>query len=253
MLANFDGLVWLAVLLAPLLFVQRRVHGEIQAVFLLLTRRAEIALVLFSLLFLPGVLLHEMSHFLMAAILRVDIGRFSLAPRYLPDGRLQLGFVETAQADVVRDALVGLAPLLSGSAFVIFGGLQLGLMSVWENLAPLNAAGLWDALASLPGQPDFWLWFYLTFTVSSTMLPSAADRRAWLPILLSAAGLLLLAALAGAGGWLMANLAPPFNRGLHTLDAALGITLALHVALWGPVWGARKLLSRVTGLQIAVL
>ena len=51
---------------------------------------------IFSILFLPGVFLHEFSHFVMAKILRVRTGKFSIFPQSLPDGRLQLGYVETA-------------------------------------------------------------------------------------------------------------------------------------------------------------
>src|SRR5512145_1583640 len=101
-------------MLGPLLFAQRWLHRETQLVFLLLTRSARLALGLFSLLFFPGVLLHELSHYLMARLLGVRTGRFSLLPELMPDGKLRLGFVETAETDIVRDALIGAAPLISG-------------------------------------------------------------------------------------------------------------------------------------------
>jgi hypothetical protein len=104
---ELDGLWWLLLLVGPLLFLQRRLHREIQAVFLLLTKRPEISLALFSVLFFPGVLLHETSHWLAAHLLAVRTGRFSLLPRPLKDGRLQPGFVETSVTDPVR------APLLA--------------------------------------------------------------------------------------------------------------------------------------------
>jgi hypothetical protein len=100
--AKFDRLIWLVLLLGPLLFLQRRLHFEIQALLMILTRRPEIAFGLFSLLFFPGVLLHETSHFLMARWLGVRTGRVSLIPQVLPGGKLQLGFVETANADPLR-------------------------------------------------------------------------------------------------------------------------------------------------------
>ena len=91
-----EGLVWFLLLLGPFLFLQRSLHREVQAFFLLLTRRQDISIVIFSLLFFPGVLLHETSHYLMARLLNVRTGRFSIIPRPLPDGHLQLGYVETA-------------------------------------------------------------------------------------------------------------------------------------------------------------
>jgi hypothetical protein len=245
-MVHFDGLLWLLLLLGPLLFFQRRLHLEIQVVLLLITRSQEIALALFSLLFFPGVLLHEVSHYLTAKLLKVRAAGFSLLPTPLPDGRLRLGFVETAAADFVRDAFIGAAPLVTGGLFVAYAGIhRLGLDILWESLAS-GGIPLRDALASMQAHADFWLWFYLTFTVSSTMLPSASDRRAWLPLALVITMLAGLALLAGAGPWMLANLAPVLNGALRSLAVAFGITICLHLVLLLPVWGIRHLLIRLT-------
>ncbi len=112
------GLVWFIASLVPLVFLQRLLHREIQAVFLILTRSPKATIGLFSVLFLPGVLLHELSHFIVAKLLGVRTGNFSLVPRLTPEGQLILGYVETARSDYLRDSLVGMAPLLAGGAFV---------------------------------------------------------------------------------------------------------------------------------------
>ena len=130
-LGQLDGLVWLVVCLAPFLLVQRWLHHEIKAVFLLLTRHPELTIGLFSLLFFPGVFLHETSNFVLAKLLGVRTGRFSVLPKVQPDGQLQLGFVETAKADFLRDALICIAPLLSGGAVIAYIGIShLGLASL---------------------------------------------------------------------------------------------------------------------------
>jgi hypothetical protein len=246
-----DGFWWLLLLLGPLLFLQRRLHFETQAVFLLLSRSREIALVLFSLLFFPGVVLHETSHFVAARLLGVRTGRFSLLPQALEGGRLQLGYVETASTDIVRDALIGLAPLLAGAAFVAYAGItRLGLPEIWVALTSGNLESSLQAAISLPRRPDFWIWFYLVFAVSSTMLPSPSDRRAWLPVLLAVGVLIALAVLAGGGPWIMDNLAPYVNQMLRALALVLGITVAVHLLLLPPTWALRSTLSRLTGLQV---
>jgi len=56
----------------------------------------------------------------MAKVLRVRTGRFSIFPQSLPDGRLQLGYVETARSDVVRDSLIGAAPLIVGTLVIAY-------------------------------------------------------------------------------------------------------------------------------------
>ena len=250
-LAQLDGLLWLLGCLLPFILIQRWLHFELQAVFLILTRRPAVALGLFSFLFFPGVLLHETSHYLAALLLRVRTGRFSLLPQMLPDGNLRLGFVETAKVDVLRDSLIGLAPLVSGALVTaLLGSYGLGFVP----LAALIAQGQWPAfghgLAQLPQQPDFWLWFYLAFAVSTTMLPSSSDRRAWLPIGIGLALLVGLAALAGAGPWMMTHLAPALNDGMRALALVFGISLVLHIALLLPVGLVRLLLSKMTGLTV---
>lgn len=252
MLTEFDGIVWFAVLFIGLTVLQRVLHFEIQAIFLLLTRRGEIALALFSLLFFPGVLLHELSHFLMALALGVKTGHFSLFPQPLPDGRLRLGYVETQSTDLVRDALIGTAPLIVGSVFVVYAGLvQLDIPALWESWVATGWRGFIESFSAMLGRPDFWLWFYLTFTVSSTMLPSRSDRRAWLPVGIFVGFVVILAVLVGAGAWMATNLAPLVNQGLRAFAIVIGISLAVHLILLPPLWIVRRSLGRITGLSVA--
>ncbi|KAA3642301.1 MAG: hypothetical protein DWQ07_25035 [Chloroflexi bacterium] len=252
MLNNFDGLIWVLLTLTALLFLQRRLHRETQVVFLILTRRGEIAMILFSLVFFPGVVLHEASHYIMAKLLGVPTGRISILPRDKGDGRLQLGFVETGQTDIIRDSLIGAAPFIFGALFVAYAAhFQLGLTAVWEPLVVGNNPAFYETLAALPGRSDFWLWVYLTVAVSSTMLPSASDRRAWLPLFASLGALLLLALLVGAGSWMLSNLAPAFNSAMRALALVLGVGVLLHLLVLPPLWLVRRALSNLTGLQPA--
>lgn len=256
-----DGLLWLLLLVGPLLVLQRLLHREIQAIFLILTRRVDIAMVLFSLLFFPGVFLHEISHFVMALMLGVKIGNISLVPKVVtaPDSsgrqkasRLQLGFVETARTDFVRDSLIGAAPLLAGSLFVIFAGLaRLQMDDLWVTVVSGQSAAFRNLFAVMYTQPDFWLWFYLIFTVSSTMLPSASDRRGWVTLGFVFFLLLGLALLSGAGPWMLDNLTPIFNEGMRSLAAVFAISVVVHGILAVPVIFTRRLSSKITGLRAA--
>jgi hypothetical protein len=247
-----NGLFWLVACLIPFLLVQRWLHREIQSVFLLLTRRPTISMGLFSLLFFPGVILHEASHFVMARLMGVRTGGFSLLPQVLPNGQLRLGYVETAQSDLVRDALIGMAPLITGGILIaILGTYQLGLIPLAGFIDQGNWSVVWQALAGLPDQPDFWLWFYLAFAVSSMMMPSASDRRAWLPVAAMIVVLFALAALAGAGPWLLANLAPLLNQAFYAVALVFGVSLLLHTMLVIPISLLRVLLNRLTGLTVS--
>jgi hypothetical protein len=252
MLTHFDGLVWFILTLLPLVLLQRLLHREIQALFLILSHSPEFTIALFSIIFLPGVFLHEFSHYLMAVVLGVQAARFSLIPQMLPDGRLQLGYVETVQTDVVRDALIGAAPLIAGGAVVAYLAVaHLELLPLWVVLRNSQWSLLWLGITLLPQIKDFPLWFYLAFTVSSTMLPSKSDRHAWLPLVLLIVIVVALAILAGAGSWMLSHLEPPLNGFLSSVALIFGLSAALHFVLILPIALLHRLLSRLTGVDVA--
>ncbi len=251
MVEQFAGFFWFVCMLLPLILLQRLLHREIQAVFLILTRNATIAIGIFSFIFLPGVFLHELSHFLMAKILRVPTGRFSVLPRPLPDGRLQLGYVETARADIVRDSLIGAAPLIAGTVVVAYVAIyQLEMRILWDTFRNGQFNLFWMGLNALPRVQDFYLWFYLTFAVSSTMMPSQSDRHAWLELIISVGVLFSITLLLGAGPWMLTNVAPLISDFLSSVAVIFGLSAAVHAILVLPTALIHKLLARVTGVDV---
>jgi hypothetical protein len=251
LLSSFDGLLWLLAALVLLVFLQRTLHREIQAVFLILTRRPGLTQAIFALIFIPGVFLHELSHFLLAKLLGVQTGKFSVIPQAQPNGKLRLGYVETASGGFIRDALIGAAPLVTGSLFVAYVAIyHLHLLPLWDFIRLAEWGGFWSGLMVVPRAPDFWLWFYLTFTISSTMMPSASDRHAWLPLGLLAGALVGVAIIAGAGPWMLENLAIPFNSFLRALALIFGLSGILHALFILPSLMLHLLLTKLTGVDI---
>jgi hypothetical protein len=249
--APFSSLISFIVCLLLFILIQRGLHKELQGLFLLITRKPALALGIFSLLFLPGVFIHEISHLIMAKILRVPTGKFSIIPQVQKNGVLRLGYVETAKTDVFRDALIGTAPLISGLVLVwLIGVYRLGVLPIAQSVFVRNWAQLITDLSVIKGIPDFWLWFYLAFAISSTMLPSSSDRRGWLPVALVVGGFSALALLAGAGEWLAKALGNPLDNGLQTLALIFAISLGLHIVLIIPSWGIKTIISRATRMQV---
>jgi hypothetical protein len=239
-------------MLVPLIVLQRLLHREIQAVFLILSRDSRLTMGVFSILFLPGVFLHELSHFVMAKILRVRTGRFSIFPRPLPDGRLQLGYVETARADVVRDSLIGAAPLIVGTLFVAYVAVyHLQMRVLWDAIRTGQFDLFWMGVQLLPQVQDFYLWFYLAFAVSSTMMPSESDRHAWLELVISVAVLFAIALLFGAGPWMVSTVAPRLSNFLSAVAVIFGLSAFVHILLILPTALIHRLLTRLTGLDVA--
>jgi hypothetical protein len=251
-MTQLTGLIWFVFMLAPLILLQRLLHRELQAVFLILTRDARLTMGLFSMIFLPGVFLHELSHFLMAKILFIPTGKFSVFPQSLPDGRLQLGYVETAKSDVVRDSLVGAAPLIVGTLFVAYVAVDhLQLRVLWELFRNGQLDLFWIGIRTLPNVPDFYLWFYLAFAVSSTMMPSQSDRHAWLELLISIVVLFAIVLLVGAGPWMLSNIAPRVSSFLTSVAAIFGLSALAHGLLVLPTALIHRLLARATGVDVA--
>lgn len=250
-MTQLSGLLWFILMLVPLILLQRLLHREIHAVLLILSRDPNITMGIFSIIFFPGIFLHELSHFVMAKILRVPTGRFSLMPQSLPDGRLQLGYVETARSDIVRDSLIGAAPLIAGTLFVAYVAIErFEMRLLWDVLRNQQFSLFWMGIRALPNVGDFYLWFYLVFAVSSTMMPSESDRHAWLELLISIGVLFAITLLFGAGPWMLTNLGPVLGNFFGFVAAIFGLSNFVHILLILPTTLIHRLLSRLTGLDV---
>ncbi len=240
---QFVGLIIFTLNLLPLVYLQRFLHRELQVIIFLLTRNKPLTIALFSLLFLPGVFLHETSHYLTAKLLGVRTGRFTVIPRAVNNGGLVLGSVEIEQTDILRDSLIGLAPIIAGTLFIAYSAVaKLRLDALWHVFRDGQMDLFFMGLGLLPEVPDFFLWVYLTFAVSSTMLPSASDRHAWLPLGLWIGTLLALAIFAGAGSWMLMNLAPFLDSFFRSVSLLFALSNLVHIVLWLPLFAIRSLL-----------
>lgn len=248
---TFLSWLWLLAAFGPLVLLERWVHRHLQGIWLLLFRSPDVATILYAVTMLPGVVLHESSHWLMATVLGARTGRFSVIPERLPDGTLRLGFVETEQTDVFREALIGVAPLAVGSAVVLAIGYgPLGMGAAAGALAGADVAGVARNLLAIVEAPDAWMWLYLLFAISNSMMPSASDRRAWVPVAafaaLAAGGLVY----AGLGALVRDVVAGPVETAVRSLAAAFTITVGLDLAAVPVLWVLEQGLVRVTGLRV---
>ena len=195
--------------------------------------------------------MHEGSHWLIATLLGVRTGRFSVLPQAQPDGTLRLGYVETEKIDFMREALIGAAPLIVGGLLVSLGGLtRLNLGAVGLALGRADLLAAFEAARSSLSNSDAWVWLYVIFTVSNSMLPSASDRRAWpfVALLLILLGSVLF--YAGFGPLVAQSLVEPVERAVRAMAVVFTITVGVDLLVI-PVIGLLELVViRVTGLRV---
>ncbi|HDQ72561.1 MAG TPA: hypothetical protein ENN19_10755 [Chloroflexi bacterium] len=240
----------MAITLAALLLLERWIHRHLQGVMLLLTGDSEIAVVLYALPLLPGILLHEMSHALTALLLGVRVGGISIRPKRAGQ-RVQLGFVPIEKTDAVRASLIGLAPLLTGSAVILLIGYQVfGVQQLETAFATGNLANAITSILNALKARDAWIWAYLIFAVGNTMLPSRSDRQPWRPVLIFLFALGLLIWIAGLGPTIIDSLQIPLTAALRWLTTVCTIIIAIDVVFFLIIALTEKLLERAKGMQV---
>jgi hypothetical protein len=190
--------IWVILAFIILLLLQRWIHTHLHGLSLLLTGKPERAVYLYALVLFPGVLLHELSHWLTATLLGIRTGKFSLLPQRQKDGSITLGYVEyykDSGLGPIRESLVGGAPLLTGTAVILLISYTvLDVTRLAEAVQTGHIDNLYLALDELLATPYFFLWLYLLFAIGNAMMPSPSDRRAW-PAFLGISAVLILAAL----------------------------------------------------------
>lgn len=238
------------VLLAAVVVLERAVHQRLQVLFWQITGNAELATLLYSLVLLPGVFLHELSHALMARALGVRVRSFSLRPRRLRRNVIQLGYVEVQRSDALRTSLIGAAPLLFGlGALTAIGLLAFDLSAMRAALAEnqLDLVGAW--LAALPSRADAALWLYLTFAIANSMSPSEADTRT-LPAMLFWVALVVGAIVLLSGGAVLSAAAPFVTRAAQWLAAVFLLVAALNLVAAAALSVAIRLVAATTGRTV---
>ncbi len=112
-----------------------------------------------AVIFLPGTIVHEISHMLVAGVLFVPSGDIKIFPE-IDGNEIRFGSVKIAQTDPLRRFIIGVAP-------VIFG-LTLILAVLFIGLGFLNYGTPWWQIA---------LVVLIVFEIANTMFSSSKDME----------------------------------------------------------------------------
>jgi hypothetical protein len=169
----------LGLLLALFRQIERWLHQHIFKVGWLLTNSFQTTTILYYIVFLPGILLHEFTVWMVAWLLRLQAERAIGFPEQQDIGELRLNFIRVSpSAGALRYELIRYAPVLAGVVCLWAIASQIFR---WQETASVSSFASVDELTRavdrLTRTADFWLWFYLAFTVANTMFPSTSPRQ----------------------------------------------------------------------------
>ena len=247
MLGPWAPLVWSLALLAALWWVSRQLAFYFVSVIYRLTRHEGAAASIYAIVILPGTLVHETSHWLMAKLVGVRTGAFTVLPQIGPKGTLRLGAVDVRGGRLWQHTLIGLAPLLVCSLLTLL--LANSLVDVGQFIA-LWQVGQWNQAFAILGasldQPDALLTVYLLFTVSDAMFLSASDRAPVKRMLLYLAVVLTVLFIITGFPALPASWSLTLQGAFSVYAVGLGIALLIHLTLM-VFFGAFYYVLRTTG------
>jgi hypothetical protein len=229
------------------LFLQRWLHQHIQGLTFAVTGDPGCAMRFLFWLLLPGVILHEGSHWVVAKALGVRTGKITLGLGRARGKHFSLGSVNVERTDSVRESLIGLAPFAVGlGAILLIAGFG---FSLWPD-SGLNPEQMLDLVLPTANDPLTWLDLYLIFAVSTAMIPSESDREPWAPLILVfgvAGGLSILL------GWtprIPPDVIDTARRVLQALTFAFGVSAAVNGAVAIVIWIAEFTVTSVTRRKV---
>lgn len=164
-----------------LFFLSRILTQSLSRLVYKATKSQKAAISFLAVLFFPGVIIHELSHLLTAAILFVRVGEMEFMPK-MHGNEVKLGSVQIAKTDPLRRAIIGVAPVFVGMTII------LTLMSVIarnEAISSLEIAALHFIPLAMT-IPNWVIWaivIYIIFVVSNTMFSSKKDLEGTIEVL----------------------------------------------------------------------
>ncbi|OGY22415.1 MAG: hypothetical protein A3A65_04650 [Candidatus Chisholmbacteria bacterium RIFCSPLOWO2_01_FULL_49_14] len=225
-------------------FVRVQLIRYLMSASMLTTGSNKLGIVIYDLLFFPGILIHELAHFFAANFLGVRTGSIEIFPKEI-HGEVKLGSVQVGKSDPVRGALIGSSPLLIGTILLV-------VLLKWRFpflfTEPLTAAI--TSISKGIHWPDAFA-FYLLFAVSNTMVLSKSDRKELVPAALLVLGISIIA-------WISKSmvLLDKIAGVMGEVSGALAITFSavfvLNLILMLPLIVIVKLLERVLRRKITL-
>jgi hypothetical protein len=239
-------LFFLAVFILTIL-LQQWLHRHIQSFVYALTGNPGCALRLLFYILLPGIFLHELSHFIVAKLVWVRTGKFRIGIGAASRGQISLGSVNIERSDPVRESFIGVAPFIVGvGAIWLIAWFGFGVGPTSGLSFQLMAERVRDYIYDW----TTWLDLYLIFAVSTAMIPSESDREPWAPVItFFGVGVAILFLL----GWtprVPQDFVTFARQVLDSLTFALGVAVIVNGIIGIAIWILEQTVSRISGKRV---
>ena len=241
------SILFFLLVFALTILLQRWLHQHIQGFALALTGDPGCAVRLLFYLLLPGVLLHEASHYILAKLLLVRTNGMNIGIGSTRRKQISLGSVNIERTDPIRESVIGVAPFVVGlTAIWLIVGWGFG---VWPN-SGLTLAQVAERVGDYAYDWTTWLDLYLVFAVSTAMIPSESDREPWGPVLtVFGVGVAVLFLL----GWtprVPQDFVTLARQLLDALTFALGVAVIVNGVIAVLLWILERTFERISGKRV---
>lgn len=207
--------------LTILFFISRHSINQLFHFIYHFTRSNKVTFFFISMIFLPGTVLHELSHFFTAMSLMLRVRDMTILPEW-DHNYIKLGSVVYEKKDAIRSIVVCIAPIFLGIIILLW----LSMLPIFESETP------WWVKA---------LVIYFVFTLSTTMFSSKQDLVDTVFIIpfIIVIGILIyflkidLTAFIEVTGLIIAKA----NNYLYAIVNYLGISIGIHILFLAFIWG----------------
>lgn len=150
-----------------LFFLSQFLTRSLSRLLMKITKNQSLTVNLLSFLFLPGIVIHELSHLLSASLLLVPVGEIEFVPKIKEGGGVKMGSVGIGKTDIFRRMLIGTSPFF------------IGVVIITSSLFYFSEHFFFS-----PFLTKVFL-FYLLFEVGNTMFSSRKDLEGALEFILA--------------------------------------------------------------------
>ena len=185
-------------------------------------------IIFWSLIFLPGTIIHELSHFLFAILTGARTGKIEIFPRLLEEdweneesgSGVTLGYVQTQKLNPIQGLFIGLAPFVIGLVLL-----------VWLS-SSIQSSYLSSSYYLLLFQG------YLFFTISNSFFPSKSDIKHTLPMIFVFS--LIIFGLWFFGISFLTKPATSFFTLLNTINITLALSIVINLSITLVIFAIKK-------------